>query len=63
MNRTGRSAGALLPAMTTNAYEVAGLSPEAGVAIGDTPKKALLFAAHTGADLPPEVQKFIDDAR
>ncbi|MFI6652093.1 DUF6281 family protein [Streptomyces sp. NPDC050529] len=62
-NDTGQSDKTDEPTTTTNAYKVAGLSPKAAVAIGDTPKEALLFAAHTGADLPPEVQKFIDEAR
>ncbi|MEU9095910.1 DUF6281 family protein [Streptomyces sp. NPDC087901] len=62
-NDTGQSDTDNEPATTTNAYEVAGLPWEAAVAVGDTPEEALLFAAHTGADIPPEVKKFIDDAK
>lgn len=30
------------------------------IAIGDTPKTATFFAAYSGSELPPEVQKLID---
>ncbi|WP_354006159.1 DUF6281 family protein [Streptomyces sp. NBC_00154] len=42
------------------AYEVDGISPKVAIAIGDTPKTATFFAAYSGSELPPEVQKLID---
>lgn len=39
------------------AYEVHGISPDMAIAVGDTPADASFFAAYSGADLPPEVQK------
>ncbi|MFF2408256.1 DUF6281 family protein [Streptomyces sp. NPDC058092] len=34
------------PATTETAYEVDGISPEAAIAIGDTPEEATFFAAY-----------------
>ncbi|MFB7223116.1 DUF6281 family protein [Streptomyces sp. NPDC056227] len=41
------------------AYEVQGISPEVAIAVGDTPAEASFFAAYSGSDLPPEVQKLM----
>ncbi|MFE7789940.1 DUF6281 family protein [Streptomyces sp. NPDC057460] len=48
------------PVTTETAYEVDGISPKVAIAIGDTPKTAMFFAAYSGSELPPEVQKLID---
>lgn len=48
------------PATTETAYEVDGISPEVAIAIGDTPEEATVFAAYSGSELPPEVEKLID---
>ncbi|MFV5991348.1 DUF6281 family protein [Streptomyces sp. NPDC056231] len=42
------------------AYEVHGISPEVAIAVGNTPAEASFFAAYSGADVPPEVQKLVD---
>ncbi|MFG2591322.1 DUF6281 family protein [Streptomyces sp. NPDC048438] len=46
--------------LTETAYEVAGISPEVAIAVGDTPETARFFAVSSGSELPPEVQKLID---
>ena len=42
------------------AYEVDGISPKVGIAVGDTPETARFFAASSDSELPPEVQRLID---
>lgn len=45
------------PVTTETAYEVDGISPEVAIAIGATPEEATVFAAYSGSELPPEVEK------
>ncbi len=46
---------------TTTAYRVDGISPEAAVAIGDSPDDTMLVTAYSGNELPSEIQKLIDE--
>ncbi|MFB6552602.1 DUF6281 family protein [Streptomyces sp. NPDC056405] len=46
-------------ATTETAFAVDGISPEAAIAVGETPERARLVAAYTGNELPPEVEKLI----
>ncbi|MGY0069238.1 DUF6281 family protein [Streptomyces sp. QTS137] len=46
---------------TTTAYKVNGISPEAAVAVGDSPDDTTLVAAYSGNELPSEIQKLIDE--
>ncbi|MGW6205004.1 DUF6281 family protein [Streptomyces sp. NPDC055089] len=46
--------------LTETAYEVDGVSPDAAIAVGDTPETARFFAVSSDSGLPPEVQKLID---
>ncbi|MFE4330771.1 DUF6281 family protein [Streptomyces sp. NPDC056831] len=48
------------PATTETAYKVDGISPKVAIAVGDTPEEATFFAAYSGSELPPEVQRLID---
>ncbi|MEV0494354.1 DUF6281 family protein [Streptomyces atratus] len=48
------------PATTETAYEVDGISPKVAIAIGDAPEEVTFFAAYSGSELPPEVEKLID---
>ncbi|MFB8138928.1 MULTISPECIES: DUF6281 family protein [Streptomyces] len=43
------------------AYGVKGLSPETAIAVGNSPDEAVLVVSYNGTELPPEVQKLIDN--
>ncbi|MGW6750166.1 DUF6281 family protein [Streptomyces sp. NPDC055006] len=45
---------------TKTAYEVDGITSKVAIAVGDSPKNAMLLVSYSGKELPPEVKKLID---
>lgn len=59
---TGGRAGNDEEPTKMTAFTVKGLATDVAIAVGDNADEAKLFAVKSGKDLPPEVEKFIDES-